>query len=66
MLNYIIYYSFSSSDISSNELEEILRKAREWNQAHEITGLLIYRFNKIFKRGWRGALLNKKIVKKLN
>ena len=51
MLNYIIYYSFSQSDISSSELEEILRKAREWNQAHEITGLLIYRFNKIFKRG---------------
>ena len=51
MLNYIIYYSFSKSDISSSELEEILRKAREWNQAHEITGLLIYRFNKIFKRG---------------
>ena len=51
MLNYIIYYSFSQSDISSSELEEILRKAREWNQAHEITGLLIYRFNKVFKRG---------------
>ena len=51
MLNYIIYYSFSRSDISSSELEGILRKARDWNQAHEITGLLIYRFNKIFKRG---------------
>ena len=51
MLNYIIYYSFSQSDISNNELEGILRKAREWNEANEITGLLIYRFNKIFKRG---------------
>ena len=51
MLNYIIYYSFSQSDISNSELEGILRKAREWNQANEITGLLIYRFNKIFKRG---------------
>ena len=37
--------------MSSSELEEILQKAREWKQAHEITGLLIYRFNKIFKRG---------------
>ena len=51
MLNYVIYYSFSKSDISSSELEEILRKAREWNEAHEITGLLIYRFNEMFKRG---------------
>ena len=51
MLNYIIYYSFSRSDVSNSELEEILRKARDWNQAHEITGLLIYRFNKMFKRG---------------
>ena len=51
MLNYIIYYSFSQSDLSNNELEGILRKAREWNQTNEITGLLIYRFNKIFKRG---------------
>ena len=51
MLNYVIYYSFSQSDISNSELEGILRKAREWNQANEITGLLIYRFNKIFKRG---------------
>ncbi len=51
MLNYIIYYSFSRSDVSSIELEGILRKARDWNQAHEITGLLIYRFNKTFKRG---------------
>ena len=51
MLNYIIYYSFSRSEVSSRELEGILRKAREWNQAHEITGLLIYRFNKMFKRG---------------
>ena len=51
MLNYIIYYSFSQSDISNNELKGILRKAREWNEANNITGLLIYRFNKIFKRG---------------
>lgn len=51
MLNYIIYYSFSRSNISSSELEGMLRKARDWNQAHEITGLLIYRFNKIFERG---------------
>ena len=51
MLNYVIYYSFSQSDISNSELEGILRKAREWNQANEITGLLIYRFNKMFKRG---------------
>ena len=51
MLNYIIYYSFSRSDVSSIELEGILRKARDWNQAHEITGLLIYRFNKTFKSG---------------
>ena len=51
MLNYVIYYSFSQSEMSDSELEGILRKAREWNQANEITGLLIYRFNKIFKRG---------------
>ena len=51
MLNYIVYYSFSQSEISSSELEGILRKAREWNEAHEITGLLIYRFNKVFRRG---------------
>ena len=51
MLNYVIYYSFSQSEMSNSELEGILRKAREWNQANEITGLLIYRFNKIFKRG---------------
>ena len=51
MLNYIVYYSFSQSEITSSELEGILRKAREWNEAHEITGLLIYRFNKVFKRG---------------
>ena len=51
MLNYIIYYSFSRSEVGSRELEGILRKARDWNQAHEITGLLIYRFNKIFERG---------------
>ena len=38
-------------DRSSSELEGILRKAREWNEAHEITGLLIYRFNKVFRRG---------------
>ena len=51
MLNYIVYYSFSRSEISSNELEELLRKAREWNETHEITGLLLYRYNKKFKRG---------------
>ena len=51
MLNYIVYYSFSQSEISGSELEGILRKARKWNEAHEITGLLIYRFNKVFKRG---------------
>ena len=51
MLNYVIYYSFSQSEMSDSELEGILRKAREWNQDNEITGLLIYRFNKIFKRG---------------
>ena len=51
MLNYIIYYSFSRSEVSSSELEGILRKARDWNQAHELTGFLIYRFNKMFKRG---------------
>tara|TARA_A100001015_G_C14464194_1_gene509118 strand:- start:5 stop:439 length:435 start_codon:yes stop_codon:yes gene_type:complete len=51
MLNYIVYYSFSQSEISSSELEGILRKARKWNEAHEITGLLIYRFNKVFRRG---------------
>jgi hypothetical protein len=51
MLNYIVYYSFSRSQISSNELKELLRKARKWNEAHEITGLLIYRYNKKFKRG---------------
>ena len=51
MFNYVIYYSFSQSEMSNSELEGILRKAREWNRANEITGLLIYRFNKIFKRG---------------
>ena len=51
MLNYIVYYSFSQSDISNSELGALLQKAREWNKTHEITGLLIYRFNKIFKRG---------------
>ena len=51
MLEYIVYYSFSQSEISSSELKELLQKAREWNEAHEITGLLIYRFNKKFKRG---------------
>ena len=50
MLNYIVYYSFSRSEISSNELKELLRKAREWNETHEITGLLIYRYNKKFNR----------------
>ena len=51
MLNYIVYHSFSQSEISSKQLKELLRKSREWNEAHEITGLLIYRFNKKFKRG---------------
>ena len=51
MLNYIVYYSFSQSDISNSELGALLHKAREWNETHEITGLLIYRFNKMFKRG---------------
>ena len=51
MLNYIVYYSFSQSDISNSELGALLQKAREWNETHEITGLLIYRFNKMFKRG---------------
>ena len=51
MLHYVIYYSFSQSEMNNSELEGILRKAREWNRANEITGLLIYRFNKIFKRG---------------
>ena len=51
MLKYIVYYSFSQSEIRSSELKELLRKAREWNDAHEITGLLIYRYNKKFKRG---------------
>ena len=51
MLKYIVYYSFSQSEISSSELKELLQKAREWNEANEITGLLIYRYNKKFKRG---------------
>ena len=51
MLNYIVYYSFSQSNISSHELEKLLKKARDWNDNHDITGLLIYRFNKMFKRG---------------
>ena len=51
MLKYIVYYSFSQSEIRSSELKELLRKAREWNETHEIKGLLIYRYNKKFKRG---------------
>ena len=51
MLKYIVYYSFSQSEIRSSELKELLRRAREWNATHEITGLLIYRYNKKFKRG---------------
>ena len=51
MLKYIVYYSFSQSEISNSELVELLIKAREWNENHEITGLLIYRYNKKFKRG---------------
>ena len=49
MLKYIVYYSFSQSEISSSELKELLQKAREWNEANEITGLLIYRYNKSLK-----------------
>ena len=37
MLNYIVYYSFSQSEISSSELKELLQKARECNKANEIT-----------------------------
>ena len=51
MLKYIVYYSFSQSEIANSELKELLQNARKWNIAHEITGLLIYRFNKKFKRG---------------
>ena len=51
MLKYIVYYSFSQSEISSSELKQLLGRAREWNDSHEITGLLVYRYNKKFKRG---------------
>ena len=51
MYSYILYYSFSKSEISNAELKELLKKSVEWNSRKNITGLLIYRFNQEFNRG---------------
>ena len=51
MFEYVMYTSFSKSKISSEDLRELLSKSREWNSRENISGLLIYRFNKEFNRG---------------
>ena len=51
MFEYVMYTSFSKSKISNEDLRELLSKSREWNSRENISGLLIYRFNKEFNRG---------------
>jgi hypothetical protein len=51
MLQYIVYNSFSKSKIKDEELAILLSRSKEWNKKNDITGILIYRFNKNFDRG---------------
>ena len=51
MFNYLLYYSFSKSRISNDELIKLLKKSRDWNKRQNITGILIYRFSPNFNRG---------------
>ena len=42
-MRYLIYVSQAKHPMSREELADILAGARRWNEAHGITGLLIYR-----------------------
>lgn len=42
-LHELVYLSLAERPMSENELCELLTKARAYNEAHGITGLLIYR-----------------------
>lgn len=41
-LSYIIYTSKATTEFDGEMLDQILTVSREWNQAHGITGILLY------------------------
>jgi hypothetical protein len=50
-MKYIVYVSQAVAPFSTDQLSLLLERCREWNSAHEVTGLLIYRYNEDFGRG---------------
>lgn len=42
MLYYLIYFSQAVKLMEEDELLFLLQQSRDWNQSHEITGMLIY------------------------
>jgi hypothetical protein len=51
MMRYTIYVSQAAKAFSESDLSTLLERSREWNSAHGISGLLVYRYNNEFKRG---------------
>ena len=49
MRHAIAYLSNAKPDLSEEEIANILKKAREYNNAHGITGLLLYRDGNFFE-----------------
>lgn len=43
MFHQLVYYSHSTQEMSQKSLDEILQKARAYNSAKGITGMLLYR-----------------------
>ena len=50
-MRYTIYVSQAAKVFSESDLSTLLKRSREWNSAHGISGLLVYRYNNEFKRG---------------
>jgi hypothetical protein len=42
MLYYLIYFSKAVKRMPESDLLALLEQAREWNEAHDITGMLLY------------------------
>lgn len=50
-MHYLIYVSQAEAPMPHRELAKILASSRAWNEAHGVTGLLIYKLSEDGRRG---------------
>jgi hypothetical protein len=51
-MKYVVYVSHAKAPFSSDALAELLRKSRVRNTEDSITGLLLYRYDEDFDKGY--------------